>query len=220
MSRTGSAQPAAKTSCESSPCCRPFRSRPYLECSNINGGGWCIGDRSTPDAILFVRRQPHSRYSMQSDHDEKGAAVKFHPGLVFILCMLAAYGADELMHISIRNSLELERVGSAVAALGICIILFSQYSLKRAGTNIGPTRPTTKIVSTGIYAYSRNPIYAALCLILIGVGIRENSVIIAASIIPLVVMLYWAVIQKEEAYLENKFGEEYLQYKNKVRRWV
>ena len=109
---------------------------------------------------------------------------------------------------------------SGIATLGIFIILLAHYSLKRAGTNIEPTRPTTKIVSTGIYAFSRNPIYTALCLILMGIGIRENSVIILASIIPFMVMLYWAVIQKEEMYLERKFGEEYLQYKNRVRSWL
>ena len=119
------------------------------------------------------------------------------------------------MNIRIEISWELAKIGSGIATLGIFIILLAHYSLKRAGTNIKPTRPTTKIVSTGIYAFSRNPIYTALCLILMGIGIHENSVIILASIIPFMVMLHWSVIQKEEMYLERKFGEEYLQYKNR-----
>jgi len=54
----------------------------------------------------------------------------------------------------------------------------------------------------------------------IGIGIRANRLIMILCVIPLAGMLYWAAIRKEEAYLERKFGDEYHQYKNKVRRWL
>jgi protein-S-isoprenylcysteine O-methyltransferase Ste14 len=103
---------------------------------------------------------------------------------------------------------------------GITVTILVATSFRRAGTAIEPGKPTTSIVTTGFYAWSRNPIYAGFCLINIGIGIASNSLWIFVSFIPAAFFLYHVAIAKEEAYLEGKFGEEYLAYKKKVRRWV
>jgi len=110
-------------------------------------------------------------------------------------------------------------IGVVVVMLGICITILARLSFKRAETNVAPWKPTTKIVSTGIFAYTRNPFYVAFCLISIGIGTFFNSIWILLSFIPSAVIIYYTAIKKEEAYLEEKFGEEYVHYKNKVRRW-
>ena len=104
--------------------------------------------------------------------------------------------------------------------LGIGIVILVAQSFKHAETNIEPWKPTTRIISTGIYAYSRNPVYAGFCLVSIGIGIFFNSFWILISFIPSAILVYYVAIKKEEIYLEKKFGEEYLYYKNKVRRWL
>jgi len=157
---------------------------------------------------------------MPLEDDIHGPSVKFHPALVFLACTIAAYGGHRLWPIRIEILLGYEDVGTAVMVVGVCIVILAQLPLRLAKTNIDPRKPTTKIVSTGLYAYSRNPIYMALCLISTGIGIRANSLIMILSVIPLAVLLYWAAIRKEEAYLERKFSDEYLRYKNKVRRWL
>ena len=134
--------------------------------------------------------------------------------------LAASYGLDKYWHLSIEVLPYYKNIGTSLIVIACGILLFSQYTLKQAGTNIEPTKPTTKIVCSGIYAYTRNPIYLALCLILVGIGIRENSVLMLFCVLPLALMLQKMVIGKEEVYLEKKFGEEYMKYKNAVRPWI
>ena len=157
---------------------------------------------------------------MSIEEDKKGAAVKFPPPLIFLLFLLSAYGFQHFWPVSIGISSGIRYIGGGIIILGICIVFLSALSFKRAETNLEPWRPTTKIIFTGFYAYSRNPIYTGFCLILIGIGVFLNSFWILISFIPSAVLTYYVVIKKEEIYLEKKFGKEYINYKNKVRRWL
>lgn len=107
-----------------------------------------------------------------------------------------------------------------VVALGLGIILYCSKLFKRAHTNIEPWKTTSAIVTTGIYAYSRNPIYTAFVIIAVGAAIGSNSGWILLLQIPFIVIISSYVIKREEVYLEGKFGDEYRNYKQKVRRWI
>lgn len=157
---------------------------------------------------------------MNIENDQNGAAVKFPPPLVFLTLMLTAYGTHQYWPMHLGSFSGFKYIGGAIIFLGFCIAIFAFQSFKHAETNIEPWKPTSKIVSTGLFAYSRNPIYGALCLISIGTGVFLNSIWVILSFIPSAVIIYYIAIKKEEAYLEEKFGEEYLHYKNKVRRWL
>jgi len=157
---------------------------------------------------------------MNKEDDLKGPAVKFPPPLIFLILMLVAYGAQHVWPIGIGCSSGLKYIGVVIVILGITIVNLVKRTFKRAETNIEPWKPTTKIVPTGIYAHSRNPVYVAFCLAPIGIGIFLNSFWILISFIPSAFLVYIIAIKKEEVYLEKKFGEEYLHYKNQVRRWL
>lgn len=157
---------------------------------------------------------------MSLERDEKGAGVKFPPPLIFLILMIAAYGVHYIWPISLPSSLILKFIGVKLIILGFCIIIIAATSFKRVETSIEPWKPTTAIISTGIFAYSRNPIYVAFCLITIGIGVVLNNVWMVLCTAPSALLVYYVAIKKEEAYLEQKFGEEYVQYKNKVRRWL
>jgi protein-S-isoprenylcysteine O-methyltransferase Ste14 len=169
-----------------------------------------------------VRSSTIIRPSMnaEAENDEKGAAVKFPPPLIFLFILLVAYGVQYFWPIGIGTSSGIKYIGVAAVMLGICIVILVSRSFKRVETNIEPWKPTTRIITTGIYAYSRNPVYAAFCLVPIGLGILLNSFWILVSFIPSTVLVYYLAITKEESYLEKKFGEEYVQYKNRVKRWL
>lgn len=156
---------------------------------------------------------------MTFDKDKNGASVKFPPPIVFILSILMAYGIQYLIAIEIRNIPLLLYIGSIFVALGLAILLIATVSFKRAQTNIKPWKPTSQIISSGIFAYSRNPIYLSFCVITIGIGLIDNNLWVTLSFIPSIIVIYFIAIKKEELYLENKFGQEYLAYKEKVRRW-
>jgi protein-S-isoprenylcysteine O-methyltransferase Ste14 len=79
---------------------------------------------------------------------------------------------------------------------------------------------SSRIVTSGIYASSRNPIYLGWFVLIVGRGLIYASVLVLLSAVTMLLLLYWAVILEEEKYLERKFGEEYMSYKRSVRRWL
>ena len=111
-------------------------------------------------------------------------------------------------------------MGVVVILIGLAVVVAASRTFKNVDTNIEPWKPTSKIVSDGVFAYSRNPIYVAFCLAPIGIGLLVGSFWVLMSFVPAAITVYFVAIKKEEAYLEKKFGDEYLAYKSNVRRWV
>ena len=157
---------------------------------------------------------------MNTQTDSKGAAVKFPPPLIFLSVIILAYAIHYFLPIGLGDSSILKYAGVLAIALGMAVILLAGLDFRRAGTHIEPWKPTTRILSKGVYHYSRNPIYLAFCIIQTGIALFLNSFWILISFILSAFLVYHIAIKKEERYLEKKFGEEYLSYKNKVRRWL
>jgi protein-S-isoprenylcysteine O-methyltransferase Ste14 len=80
--------------------------------------------------------------------------------------------------------------------------------------------PTTTIVDTGPYRFTRNPIYLGMVLGLIGLAIALNSLWLLLTLVPFVLAIRYGVVAREEAYLERKFGDVYRGYRSRVRRWL
>jgi len=113
------------------------------------------------------------------------------------------------------------RVAGAVFVLASGVIArWAERAMQRAGTNILPTRPTTTIVSDGPYQFTRNPLYVASTGLFIGLTLLLNSLWPLLLLPPLLALVEWGVIRREERYLERKFGDAYLAYKSRVRRWL
>lgn len=158
--------------------------------------------------------------STENKSDKKGAAVKFPPPAIFVSLILAGAGIQSVFPVALGIPESLQIIGYVLVIAGVAIAIIVSGAFRRVGTAIEPWKPTTAIVTTGIYAWSRNPIYAGFCLINMGIGVATNSLWIYVSFIPAAFLVYVVAIAKEEAYLEEKFGEEYLAYKNRVRRWI
>lgn len=92
--------------------------------------------------------------------------------------------------------------------------------LKRRGTPVDPRRSTTALVTDGPYRYSRNPLYLRVTLFHLSVAFLLNDVWLLAVLPPVLIVLHVGVVRREERYLEAKFGNEYREYKAKVRRWL
>lgn len=109
-------------------------------------------------------------------------------------------------------------VGWPVFVLGVALVLWAERTLKKYG--VEPSfKPVPQIVSSGPYAFSRNPIYLATSLMYAGVSLAMNSVWPIVFLPVILLVLHFAVIIREELYLERVFGQEYQQYRSKVRRW-
>lgn len=110
--------------------------------------------------------------------------------------------------------------GVALAITGLVIILTAIWQMRRAGANVEPWKPTTAILDGGLYAFSRNPIYAGMTLIYLGASFLFNSIWFLPFLPPVLLIVHYGVILREEKYLTGKFGGEYLNYKSRVRRWI
>jgi protein-S-isoprenylcysteine O-methyltransferase Ste14 len=111
-------------------------------------------------------------------------------------------------------------VGIVFVAIAGFIIVFAFRSFSAAKTNIEPWKPTTAIVSSGVYRFSRNPIYLAMTLLYIGAALLLDSLWVLLFAVPILFLINFGVIAREEKYLTAKFGKEYLDYKKRVRRWL
>ncbi len=100
------------------------------------------------------------------------------------------------------------------------IVLLAQLRMKRAGTNIDVRKPSTVIVREGIYRYTRNPMYLSMAILLASLSLLLNNLWILLLVPAFMAVIQKGVIEREESYLEKKFGAEYTDYKKSVRRWI
>ena len=110
--------------------------------------------------------------------------------------------------------------GYIIIFVSLIIVGTSIQTLKKHNTTHKVNKPTTAIVKTGIYQHTRNPIYLSVIILFIGVSFIINSIVMLLLIIPMFIILNQGVVKREEKYLESKFGDEYIEYKNTVRRWI
>ncbi|MBT5216246.1 MAG: isoprenylcysteine carboxylmethyltransferase family protein [Gammaproteobacteria bacterium] len=104
--------------------------------------------------------------------------------------------------------------------IGLCSIVFLLDVFKKKETAILPDGDPEVLLTQGPYSFSRNPIYLSMTVILIGSSMLYNclSVFIIPILFAVLVKIIW--IDYEEAKLKKIFGEEYLNYKKKTRRWI
>ena len=101
----------------------------------------------------------------------------------------------------------------------LILMALSLREFKKAGTNVNPNKPSTTIITSGPFRYTRNPLYVALSFVLIGVGIWLDNIWIITMLVPVLILMHYGVINREERYLTKKFGDKYLKYKESVPRW-
>lgn len=93
-------------------------------------------------------------------------------------------------------------------------------TMRRAGTPVDPDRPVSKLVEEGPFRYTRNPGYVSMVMIYASISILSNA-LWAILLLPVALFtIQRGVIEREERYLERVFGEDYLRYKARVRRWI
>ena len=110
--------------------------------------------------------------------------------------------------------------GAGSMLAGVAIMIAGIRNFSRADTPVPGHLPVRALVTTGIHGWSRNPIYAGMFLVYAGAGLAVASSWIAALTLPLAITMRYRVVAGEEAYLEERFGDAYRDYKSRVRRWL
>lgn len=159
---------------------------------------------------------------MTPANDPQLARVKLHPAVIVVGCFGVSVLARDTLRMNLAPGMLLtfRNIGTVFEIVGIAVLAFSYWAMARARTTINPSEHSSAVVTSWTYAYSRNPIYLGWFLFIAGMGVRSASVLVLLIAVIMILLLYWAVVVQEEEYLANKFGEEYLSYKRRVRRWL
>jgi protein-S-isoprenylcysteine O-methyltransferase Ste14 len=110
--------------------------------------------------------------------------------------------------------------GLALVVVGVALAVAGRRALLAAETNINPFKPTTSIVNSGPFRFTRNPLYLALTLIYLGLTLVANTWWCFPLLVPVLLLIHFGVVMREERYLERKFGDSYRDYRLRVRRYL
>jgi protein-S-isoprenylcysteine O-methyltransferase Ste14 len=157
--------------------------------------------------------------------DQKdAAAVRVLPPGVPLLTILLGAGLSRVWPIDLGFELVAPARywigGLIVAGAFFGLGLWSVVIFRRSGQRENPWKPTPQIVDRGPFRFTRNPMYLQMVLVCVGVAILLMNVwILLLTPLTVWVLQRYAILPEEE-YLERKFGETYLAYKRRVRRWL
>lgn len=143
-----------------------------------------------------------------------------HPPVVALAFLLAALLLERLLAFPFEIPVWARQVGFGLALAGFFFGAAAFVEFRRSHTTLDPHGSVKALVSGGIYCLSRNPIYLGFVFLIVGFPLMRGTLwgLVAAPFFMLT--LSRLVIEKEEAYLEKKFKEQYADYKSKVRRWL
>jgi protein-S-isoprenylcysteine O-methyltransferase Ste14 len=150
------------------------------------------------------------------------AAISIPPPIFFFVCLGCGILLEYFYPILLINLPLVPRVivSGIFIMIAICFAVTGFFTLIRNKTTFDTSKSTSKIVTSGVYRFSRNPLYFSLLLLLSGVAILLSSFWLFLAIPILYILFLFKAVKPEEKYLSQKFGEEYLYYSQKVRRWI
>lgn len=148
------------------------------------------------------------------------SGVRFPPPLIYLGFLLAGLAADRLLGLPSPQIPASWLFGAVPILAGIALIAAALGIFRRHGTAPEPWRPSSAFVATGIYRWTRNPMYLGMALVHLGLAIGLESLGALALLPVALVIVQIQVIAREERYLDARFGEAYRDYRRRVRRWL
>jgi len=147
------------------------------------------------------------------------ADVKIAPPILTLIFIFIAYVAKWTIPLPFLVPSILRNIGFGLIVVGFLLGIAAFLEFRKARTTVDPHGSVSSIVTSGIYRFTRNPIYMGFLLMLIGIPLNSGTY---WGLILVPVFIYFMnslVIEHEEAYLEKKFGDVYTSYKSRMRRW-
>ncbi|MEQ8332388.1 isoprenylcysteine carboxylmethyltransferase family protein [Nisaea sp.] len=156
----------------------------------------------------------------QPDDKPDTAGVVLPPPLILLIVIVIGAGLEMFVPRPFAPDWAQTFLGPSLVVGAIGLVIIAERQFKRAGTSVKPWMPSTALVTTGIFSISRNPMYLAMVILLVGLSLAGNTLWMLTAIVGFVGMMHFGVILREEAYLERLFGVAYTDYKARVRRWI
>ena len=155
-----------------------------------------------------------------ADDGQDTPGIWLPPPLVYVLALLVGLLLDRRVHAPFLPRGVARLLGWPLVGGAMALAAWFARTMRGADTTMHINKPVSRVVQDGPFRYSRNPGYLALTMIYAGIAVLRNA-LWAVVLLPLVLhVIEREVIEREERYLERSFGEEYLAYKARVRRWV
>ena len=151
--------------------------------------------------------------------DSSGAVVR--PPIAWAFTAIAGLALDWLHPLPfLPSAVPAGWLGGVVILAGLALLIWAATTFRRAGTEVRTGQPAARIVTTGPYRHTRNPIYIGMFLGLVGLAAGFDSLWLLVLLAPFYLLIRYGVVAREEAYLELKFGDAYRAYRARVRRWL
>ena len=143
-----------------------------------------------------------------------------YPPVWLLFGLVAVFSCSEFYPGPRFTSLGAQLGGSVIIVVGLLLLISANGLFTQAGTGVIPFRDVKTLVTSGVYRYSRNPMYLGMVLVLLGCATTVGST--TALLVPPVfmVIIEWRFIRPEEAMLRERFPEAYPAYCARVRRWL
>jgi protein-S-isoprenylcysteine O-methyltransferase Ste14 len=155
-----------------------------------------------------------------ADDERDNPGFLLPPPLTYLLTLLLGLVLDRRSHLPFLPRGVARILGWPLLGGGVLLNAWFNLTMRRADTPINPRKPVSKLITEGPFRYTRNPAYLSLTMLYAGIALLRRA-LWAILLLPLVVVaIQRDQIEREERYLERTFGEEYLAYKERVRRWV
>ena len=155
---------------------------------------------------------------MADEQDNPGGWVP--PPLTYLLTLLLGLVLDRRLHVPFLPHRVACVLGWPLVGGGMALATWFARTMRAADTTLRTDEPVSSLVQDGPFRYSRNPGYLSLVMLYAGIAILRNA-LWAILFMPLLLLITQReLIEREERYLERTFGEEYLAYKRRVRRWL
>jgi protein-S-isoprenylcysteine O-methyltransferase Ste14 len=145
------------------------------------------------------------------------------PTAIFVIALLSALGLDVLAPLPSLDAVlgpSIHWLGAAAIAAGALLTIICLLFFSRVGTGIMPDRPARRLVTTGPYAWSRNPMFVGFALMHAGAALTLDSLWALLTLPGAIAVTTETVIRVEEAYMRGRFGAEYDEFATRVRRWL
>jgi len=141
------------------------------------------------------------------------------PPIIFLCAILLGIALNRAWPLHFVSP-SIRLLGPIVTGCAVMLFLLSYREFRRAGTSVQGSKRSTVIVRTGPYRFSRNPIYLAFILFVLGLSVWLNNLWLLVTLVPAVGLIAMVVIPREERFLERNFKDQYSSYKARVRRWL
>jgi protein-S-isoprenylcysteine O-methyltransferase Ste14 len=158
--------------------------------------------------------------SSRPGQNKTNANVKVQPPLLVMIHVAVAFLLARFVSLPLIVLPILQVIGFPLVILGFLIGIGAMMAFQRARAIARPHDLPARLVTSGVYRFSRNPVYLGFLLILVGLPLDIGSYW-GILLGPVLIFLFnRLVIEPEETLLAQKFGDEYRSYKSKVRRWI